>query len=150
MEAEEQDFIVFLLAIIAGKTLSKYPPSRSALPHSNSVCVWLGAPSIVSSPCQLYSPCCPAMTKARRHSFVPCRDPKRPCPLQHHSRMKYHSIPAWESHRAGAAAASQPSGQGAVWGCLGCLGSWGHPWLSLHVSTPRICIFQLIALILSA
>lgn len=74
MEAEEQDFIVLLLAIIAGKTLSKYPPLPAALTHSNSVCVWLGAPSTVPSPCQLYSPYCPAVTNATRHSFAPCRE----------------------------------------------------------------------------
>lgn len=54
MEAEEQDFIVLLLTILAGKTLPKYPPSRLALSRSDSVCVWLGAPSAI--PCQLYSP----------------------------------------------------------------------------------------------
>lgn len=32
MEAEEQDFIVLLLTIIAGKTLSKYPPSFQPCP----------------------------------------------------------------------------------------------------------------------
>lgn len=33
MEAEEQDFSVLLLTLIAGKTLSKYPGSRAALPR---------------------------------------------------------------------------------------------------------------------
>lgn len=148
MEAEEQDFIVLLLTLIAGKTLSKYfpPPSQPCPAVIQSVydsVLPALSPSPASCTARLSCSCINQVTQL----CTVQRGPKRPHPLQHRSRMSYGSIPGWESERAGAAAASQHSRQGTAWGCPGC---WGHPRLSLHVSTLRSRIFQSIALTVSA
>lgn len=83
--------------------------------------------------------CCCISREMQLHTMQ--RDPKRPRPLQHRSRMSYYSIPGWESDCAGAVAASQHSWQGTT-GVPGVLRPPPAEPAHIHPENPHFSIYR--------
>lgn len=111
MEAEEQDFIVLLLTLIAGKTLSKYSPPLASPVLQYVYGSVLPAPS--PSPASCTDPAVLLLLKPGNAALRCAEGHQEATSPQHGSGMSYYGIPGWELDRAGAAAASQHSRQGA-------------------------------------
>lgn len=142
MEAEEQDFIVLLLTLIAGKTLSKYSPPLASPVLQYVYGSVLPAPSPSPASCTdpavllLLKPGNAALRCAEGHQEATSPLARLRDELLWHPWMGIG--PCWS---CGCIPAQQA-------GCPGCLACSGCPWLSLHVFTLGIRIFQSIALFL--